>query len=280
VSAGRPRYGRPSRFSQADGGEDPPRAGRRRRRPGLTTHARGVPVSGRPEQRLRAGATAVPGPDRGLPLPGEDLPLSTTSGSPSGSSTPRGYGRCHGLLRELRAARRRHQGPDVLQRGRACRTAGLRPVLPPSRAQQGLPGDLARDRAARVSRPSSYTRRGATGTLVGNNIPVFFIPGRHQVPRPDPTRPKEEARPRLPAGAGTAHDNFLGLRVAHARVHATCSLWIMSGPGHTALVPPSWEGFGVHTFRPRQRGGPGSTYVKFHWKPTPRPTVRRLERGG
>ena len=60
--------------------------------------------------------------------------------------------------------------------------------------------DLARD--VRGFAVKFYTKEG-NWDLVGNNIPVFFIQDRDQVPRPDPRR-QAGARPRLPAGADRA----------------------------------------------------------------------------
>ena len=56
-------------------------------------------------------------------------------------------------------------------------------------------------------------------------------------------------------------------------------MWIMSD----RAIPRSFrfmEGFGVHTFRLRQRRAASRTFVKFHWKPKLGLQSVRVERGG
>ena len=106
-----------------------------------------------------------------------------------------------------------------------------------------------------------YTDEG-TWDLVGNNMPVFFIQDGIKFPdiihagKPHPDREIPQAQ--------SAHDTFWDFVSLHteAQHHA---IWNMSDRG----IPRSYrmmEGFGVHTFRLRNRKGE-TTLVKFHWKP-------------
>ena len=119
--------------------------------------------------------------------------------------------------------------------------------------------DLARD--VRGFAAKFYTQEG-NWDLVGNNIPVFFI--QDAIKFPDLIHAAKQEPDRGFPQAQTAHDNFLGLRLADARIDAHADVDHV-GP----LIPRSFrfmEGFGVHTFRLVNAEG-RSTYVKFHWKP-------------
>ena len=93
-----------------------------------------------------------------------------------------------------------------------------------------------------------YTAEG-TFDLVGNNIPVFFIQDGIKFPdvihagKPHPDREIPQAQ--------SAHDTFWDFVSLHTEAqHHT--IWNMSDRG----IPRSYrtmEGFGVHTFRLRQR---------------------------
>ena len=93
-----------------------------------------------------------------------------------------------------------------------------------------------------------YTDEG-TFDLVGNNIPVFFIQDGIKFPdvihagKPHPDREIPQAQ--------SAHDTFWDFVSLHTEAqHHT--IWNMSDRG----IPRSYrtmEGFGVHTFRLRQR---------------------------
>ena len=102
--------------------------------------------------------------------------------------------------------------------------------------------DLPRD--VRGFAVKFYTQEG-NFDLVGNNIPVFLHPGRHEISGPD-SRGKNGSRPRLSAG-GTAHDTFWDfISLMPESLHMV--MWAMSD----RAIPRSlrmMEGFGVNTFR-------------------------------
>ena len=119
--------------------------------------------------------------------------------------------------------------------------------------------DTARD--VRGFAVKFYTDEG-NWDLVGNNIPVFFIQDAMKFPdlvhaaKPEP----HFAMPQ----AGTAHDTFWDFASLMPEITAH-AMWAMSD----RAIPRSYrtmQGFGVHTFRLRQREGQ-STFVKFHWNP-------------
>ena len=107
------------------------------------------------QNTLRAGERG-PGRAGGLPLPGEDLPLRPRAHPRAGGARPRLRGAR--LLRELRAADRRHPGRPVLRGGPAH--PGLRPVLHRGRATRAPPTWPATCAAS----PPSSTPGRATGT--------------------------------------------------------------------------------------------------------------------
>ena len=132
--------------------------------------------------------------------------------------------------------------------------------------------DLARD--VRGFAVKLYTQEG-NWDLVGNNIPVFFIQDAIKFPdiihsvKPEPDRAFPQAQ--------SAHDNFWDfISLTPESMHMI--MWVMSD----RAIPRSFrfmEGFGVHTFRLRQRQG------RIHLRQIPleaeaRHAVGGLERGG
>ena len=169
-----------------------------------TDHAAGHPGRRRPE--LAQGRCPRPDAAGRLPLPREDLPLRPRAHPRAGRPRPRL--RRTRLLRELRAARRRHPRRPVPAQGRE--DARLRPLLD-RRRQQGL--GRPRPRRPRLRREVLH-QAGQLGPRRQQH-PGLLHPGRDQVPRPDPRR-QARAGPRLPAGADRPRQ-LLGLHLAHAR---------------------------------------------------------------
>ena len=207
--------------------------------PALTTQ-QGVPVAD-DQNTLRVG-DARPGAAGGLPLPREDLPLRPRADPRAGRPRPRL--RRPRLLRELRVAGRRHPRRPVPAGRRE--DPGVRPLLD-RRRQQGL-ADLARD--VRGFAVKFYTKEG-NWDLVGNNIPVFFI--QDAIKFPDLVHAVKQEPDRGFPQAQSAHDNFWDfISLTPESMHMV--MWIMSD----RAIPRSFrfmEGFGVHTFRLRQRRG-------------------------
>ena len=171
------------------------RCGERRRDPpdgerryAGTDHPAGHPRRRRPE--LAQGRRPRPDAAGRLPLPGEDLPLRPRAHPRAGRPRPRLRG--PRLLRELRAARRRHPGRPLPAQGRE--DPRLRPLLD-RRRQQGLA--RPRPRRPRLRREVLH-QAGELGPRRQQH-PRLLHPGRDQVPRPDPRR-QAGAGPRLPAG--------------------------------------------------------------------------------
>src|SRR5213075_893153 len=99
-------------------------------------------------------------------------------------------------------------------------------------------------------------------TVVGNNIPVFFI--QDAIKFPDVIHAAKQEPDRGFPQAQTAHDNFWDF-VSLMPESTHMLMWVMSD----RAIPRSFrfmEGFGVHTFRLINAEG-RSTFVKFHWKP-------------
>src|SRR6187397_2073606 len=119
--------------------------------------------------------------------------------------------------------------------------------------------DLARD--VRGFAVKFYTEEG-NFDLVGNNIPVFFIPDAIKFPdlihavKPEPNN-------EIPQAA-SAHDTFWDfISIMPESMHMI--MWVMSD----RAIPRSYrmmEGFGVNTFRLINSDNE-SFFVKFHWKP-------------
>ena len=109
--------------------------------------------------------------------------------------------------------------------------------------------DLARD--VRGFAVKLYTQEG-NFDLVGNNIPVFFI--QDAIKFPDLVHSVKQAPDRGFPQAQSAHDNFWDfISLMPEATHMV--MWTMSD----RAIPRSFrfmEGFGVHTFRLDQRGGP------------------------
>lgn len=106
-----------------------------------------------------------------------------------------------------------------------------------------------------------YTEEG-NFSLVGNNMPVFFI--QDAIKFPDLVHAiKPEPHHEMPQ-ASAAHDNFWDfISLMPESMHMI--LWVLSD----RALPRSYammEGFGVHTFRFINEAG-RSRFVKFHWKP-------------
>ena len=110
--------------------------------------------------------------------------------------------------------------------------------------------------------PSSFIPRRATGIIVGNNIPVFFI--QDAIKFPDVIHAVKEEPDRAFPQAQSAHDTFWDfISLTPESMHMI--MWVMSD----RAIPRSFrfmEGFGVHTFR-FLNVKDESTFVKFHWKP-------------
>ena len=117
-----------------------------------------------------------------------------------------------------------------------------------SRRCSGSRGSADTVRDTRGFATKFYTDEG-TFDLVGNNIPVFFIQDGIKFPdvihagKPHPDREIPQAQ--------SAHDTFWDFVSLHTEAqHHT--IWNMSDRG----IPRSYrtmEGFGVHTFRLRER---------------------------
>ncbi len=107
-----------------------------------------------------------------------------------------------------------------------------------------------------------YTQEG-NWDLVGNNIPVFFI--QDAMKFPDLVHSVKMEPDRGYPQAGSAHDTFWDfISLTPEAFHMI--MWAMSD----RAIPRSLrmiEGFGVHSFRLLDAKG-GSTFVKFHWRPT------------
>ena len=167
-------------------------------------------------------------------------PTSTTSASRSGSCTP--------------AARARTACSSATAPPTTVTTAGFlaegeeTPVFVRFSTVLGSRGSADTVRDTRGFATKFYTDEG-TFDLVGNNIPVFFIQDGIKFPdvihagKPHPDREIPQAQ--------SAHDTFWDFVSLHTEAqHHT--MWNMSDRG----IPRSYrtmEGFGVHTFRLRQR---------------------------
>lgn len=107
-----------------------------------------------------------------------------------------------------------------------------------------------------------YTKEG-NWDLVGNNIPVFFI--QDAIKFPDLIHAVKMEPDRAYPQAGSAHDTFWDfVSLMPESMHMI--MWAMSD----RAIPRSLrmiEGFGIHSFRLVDANG-GSTFVKFHWRPT------------
>ena len=99
-----------------------------------------------------------------------------------------------------------------------------------------------------------FLHRGRQLDLVGNNIPVLH-PGRRQVSRLiHAVKPEPITRSR----SASAHDTF-GTSLPHAGIDAHDHVGDV-GPRDSAELR-MMEGFGVHTFPPRQRAGEPASSV-------------------
>ena len=131
--------------------------------------------------------------------------------------------------------------------------------------------DLARD--VRGFAVKLYTQEG-NWDLVGNNIPVFFIQDAIKFPdiihsvKPEPDRAFPQAQ--------SAHDNFWDfISLTPESMHMI--MWVMSD----RAIPRSFrfmQGFGVHTFRLRQREG-RIHLRQVHLEAEARHAVGGVERG-
>ena len=191
------------------------------------------------DHSLKAGPRG-PDPAAGPPPAREDHPLRP---------------RAHPRARRARPRRRRARR---LRRATAPRTAVTRagflakgketPVFVRFSTVLGSRGSADTVRDTRGFATKFYTDEG-TFDLVGNNIPVFFIQDGIKFPdvihagKPHPDREIPQAQ--------SAHDTFWDFVSLHTEAqHHT--IWNMSDRG----IPRSYrtmEGFGVHTFRLRQR---------------------------
>ena len=106
-----------------------------------------------------------------------------------------------------------------------------------------------------------YTREG-NWDLVGNNIPVFFIPDA--IKFPDLVHAVKMEPDRAFPQAATAHTTFWDyISLTPESMHMV--MWIMSDRTLPRSLRMS-EGFGIHSFRQVNAAGK-STFVKFHWRP-------------
>ena len=202
--------------------------------PPLTTQ-QGIAGRRRPEHA--AGRRARADPARGLPLPGEDLPLRPRADPRAGGARPR----LRGPRLSSRTTSRSPSSP-----GPTCsrRPGQHTPVFVRFSTVAGNKGsaDLARD--VRGFAVKFYTREG-NWDLVGNNIPVFFI--QDAIKFPDLIHAAKQEPDRGFPQAQTAHDNFWDF-VSLMPESTHMLMWIMSD----RAIPRSFrfmEGFGVHTFR-------------------------------
>ncbi|KAL1925660.1 uncharacterized protein VTP21DRAFT_543 [Calcarisporiella thermophila] len=106
-----------------------------------------------------------------------------------------------------------------------------------------------------------YTEEG-NFSLVGNNIPVFFI--QDAIKFPDVIHAAKPAPHNEIPQAQTSHDNFWDfISLNPESIHM--SMWVLSD----RAIPRSFsmmQGFGVHTFALVNARGQRS-FVKFHWRP-------------
>ena len=231
------------------------------------------PDQGAPETRTPTGAeTGAPMESNGQ----QGACLTTATGRAAARHRPLAHGRAarpdaapgppparedHALRPRAhpraRRARPRRRSPRRLRgqrhrRGRSCRAAflakGRRPVFVRFSTVLGVRGSADTVRDTRGFATKFYTDEG-NFDLVGNNIPVFFIQDGIKFPdvihagKPHPDREIPQAQ--------SAHDTFWDFVSLHTEAqHHT--IWNMSDRG----IPRSYrtmEGFGVHTFRLRQR---------------------------
>ena len=148
------------------------------------------------------------------------------------------------LLRVLRAADRAHARALFAEAGKRT------PVFVRFSTVAGERGSTDTARDVRGFAVKFYTDEG-NWDLVGNNIPVFFIQDAMKFPdlvhaaKPEP----HHAMPQ----AASAHDTFWDF-VSLMPESTHMLMWVMSD----RAIPRSYrmmQGFGVHTFRLRQRGG-------------------------
>ena len=202
------------------GWRDPPDGGRG----AAPSHdAAGHPRRRRPEHAASRGARAVAA--RGLPLPGEDLPLRPRTDP--GTGRPRPRVRSPGVLRAVRVAGRAHPCRPVPAPRRT--DARVRPVLD-RRRQQGF----VRSGPGRARLRGEVLHAGGQLGPRRQQHPRLLHPGRDQVPRP---RPRRQAGPgsRVPAGPVGARQ-LLGLHLADAGSDAHGDVDDV-GPRHPPLVP-------------------------------------------
>ena len=132
--------------------------------------------------------------------------------------------------------------------------------------------DLARD--VRGFAVKLYTKQG-NWDIVGNNIPVFFI--QDAIKFPDLIHAAKQEPDRGFPQAQTAHDNFWDfVSLMPESMHML--MWVMSD----RAIPRSFrfmEGFGVHTFRLVERGGPVDVR-EVPLEAEARAAVGGVERGG
>ena len=194
-------------------------------------------------------------------------PTSTTSGSPSASST-RAARAAHGYF-ELTASLAEYTTAKIL-----TEVGERTPVFTRFSTVAGGAGSVDTPRDVRGFAVKFYTKEG-NWDLVGNNIPVFFI--QDAIKFPDLVHAVKMEPDRGFPQSATAHDTFWDfISLTPESMHMV--MWIMSDrtlPRSLRMI----EGFGVHSFRLRQRG----RQVDLRQVPLAaqaRPAVDDLGRGG
>ena len=155
----------------------------------------------------------------------------------------RGSG-AHGYFQVYESLAELHHGR--VPAGPGKRDAGLRALL-----DRGRLARLDRPRARRARLRGEVLHRRGQLRSGRQQHPGLLHPGRDQVPRPGPRRQAGAAQ--RDSQAASAHDTFWDfISLMPESMHMI--MWVMSD----RAIPRSFrmmEGFGVHTFRLRQRRG-------------------------